>query len=73
MRHVYAEGALVSGVDMADIVNPLMELFGRPSIKIIFLRPESIAQVWFDAEDVDSKRLQRFRVGDFHFDHLDVT
>jgi hypothetical protein len=32
-----------------------------------------VLQVWFDADDVDSKRLQQFRAGDFRFDYLDVT
>jgi hypothetical protein len=72
-RHVYAEGPLVPGVDVRIVVDLLKATFGNNGAWVRKVQPEGILQVWFDAEDVDSKRLQRFRVGDFRFDYLDVT
>ncbi len=73
MRHVYAEGLIVPGVGSRVIVDLLKATFGCNGAWVRKVQPEGILQVWFDAEDVDSKRLQRFRVGDFRFDYLDVT
>jgi hypothetical protein len=72
VRHVYAEGPIVPGVGMSDIVKPLMETHAYPSIKIQFRHGMGLVQVWFDAEDVTSKQLQDFSVGGFRFDYLDV-
>ncbi len=73
MRHVYAEGLIVPGVGSRVIVDLLKAIFGSNGAWVREIQPEGVLQVWFDAEDVDSKRLQHFRAGDFHFDYLDVT